>query len=227
MTLPIWPILLLYLHGDVKDGDLTGWHHFNLICGERNLQVEPGKIITLAGSGHTRIDCSNAWTPGFRSEVYLREKLQSVLLVATSLPIVLQLLLCPTSCFFFWHHCDDSCTAWLQFASNVIRLYAAASTVYLPDLCMSAAMRAHVRSSVTLERTRTKTIGPRGFYCASTAAWNAPELSTGHFFWTRPDPAKRWPDPTRDCRQKVWPDPTRPAAPPFPHMSFFNWIIIY
>ena len=36
------------------------------------------------------------------------------------------------------------------------------------------------------------------------------ELSTGHFSWTRPDPAKRWPDPTRDCQQKVWPDPTRP-----------------
>ena len=25
-----------------------------------------------------------------------------------------------------------------------------------------------------------------------------------------PDPAKRWPDPTRDCRQKDWPDPARP-----------------
>ena len=23
-----------------------------------------------------------------------------------------------------------------------------------------------------------------------------------------PDPAKRWPDPTRDCWRKVWPDPT-------------------
>ena len=37
-----------------------------------------------------------------------------------------------------------------------------------------------------------------------------PELSTGHFSWTRPDPTRRNVDPTRDCRQKVWPDPTRP-----------------
>ena len=43
-----------------------------------------------------------------------------------------------------------------------------------------------------------------------------PELYTGHFFWTRPDPAKRWPDPTRNCRQKVWPDPTR--GPTLPHV---------
>ena len=50
-----------------------------------------------------------------------------------------------------------------------------------------------------------------------------PELSTGHFSWTRPDPTRPGetltrPDLTRDCRQKVWPDPTRPAARPFPHM---------
>ena len=42
-----------------------------------------------------------------------------------------------------------------------------------------------------------------------------------------PDPAKRWPDPTRDCRQKVWPDFTRPVARPSPICTFFNWIIIY
>ena len=43
-----------------------------------------------------------------------------------------------------------------------------------------------------------------------------------------PDPAKRWPDPTRDCRQKsdglTRPDP-RPD--PFPICTIFNWIIIY
>ena len=35
---------------------------------------------------------------------------------------------------------------------------------------------------------------------------------------TRPDPAKHWPDSTRDCRKKVWPGPTRPTARPFSHM---------
>ena len=36
-----------------------------------------------------------------------------------------------------------------------------------------------------------------------------------------PDPAKRWPDPTRDSRQKVWPDPTRPSLP---HMYYVSWV---
>ena len=50
-------------------------------------------------------------------------------------------------------------------------------------------------------------------FASSAQSW-----STGHFSWTRLDPAKRWPDPTRDCRQKVWPDPTRgPSLPPFVH----------
>ena len=54
-------------------------------------------------------------------------------------------------------------------------------------------------------------IPPPALFCSS-------ELSTGHFSWTRPDPAKPWPDPTRDCRQKVWPNPTRgPTLPPYVH----------
>ena len=54
-------------------------------------------------------------------------------------------------------------------------------------------------------------------------------MSTGHFSWTRPDPAKRWPDPTRTC----WPksDPTRPIptrGPILPPLCIvFIWIIIY
>ena len=65
---------------------------------------------------------------------------------------------------------------------------------YLSDLCTPATVRAHLGSSVTLERslsiprTKTKTIGPRGFYFASSAAWNAlpvhlrdPELSLNSF----------------------------------------------
>ena len=65
---------------------------------------------------------------------------------------------------------------------------------YLSDLCMPATVHAHLRSSVTLERslsiprTKTKTIGPRGFYFALSTAWNAlpvhlrdPELSLNGF----------------------------------------------
>ena len=37
----------------------------------------------------------------------------------------------------------------------------------------------------------------------SNIKYFGPELSTGHFSWIWPDPAKRWPDPTRDC-QKSW-----------------------
>ena len=50
---------------------------------------------------------------------------------------------------------------------------------YLSDLCLPATVHAHLRSSVTLERslsiprTKTKTLGLRGFYFASSAAWNA------------------------------------------------------
>ena len=44
------------------------------------------------------------------------------------------------------------------------------------------------------------------------------ELSTGHFSWTRPDPPKRWPDPTRPAISDKKSDPTRPAARPFPNM---------
>ena len=39
------------------------------------------------------------------------------------------------------------------------------------------------------------------------------ELSTGHFSWTRPDPAKRWPDPRLLTKSL-----TRPVARSFPHM---------
>ena len=65
---------------------------------------------------------------------------------------------------------------------------------YLSDLCTPATVHTHLRSSATLERsllvprTKTKTIGPRGFYFASSAAWNAlpvhlrdPGLSLNNF----------------------------------------------
>ena len=50
---------------------------------------------------------------------------------------------------------------------------------YLSDLCRPATVHAQLRSSVTLERslsiprTKTRTLCLRGFYFASSAAWNA------------------------------------------------------
>ena len=41
-------------------------------------------------------------------------------------------------------------------------------------------------------------------FCVWWICVSETELSPGHFSWTRPDPANRWPDPTR-------PDPTRPT----------------
>ena len=69
-----------------------------------------------------------------------------------------------------------------------------AQCISLHDTVSTTAIAQHLRSSVTLERsllvprTKTKTIGPRGFYFASSAAWNArpvhlrdPGLSLNNF----------------------------------------------
>ena len=50
----------------------------------------------------------------------------------------------------------------------------------------------------------------QSFGCINKIQTIRSKLSMGHFSWTRPDPAIRWPDPARDCRQKVWPDLTQP-----------------
>ena len=65
----------------------------------------------------------------------------------------------------------------------------------------------HSNGSLSISRTKTKTIGPRGFYFASSAAWNAlpvhlrdPDLSLNsfkiklktHFFSWRPPPGGRF-----------------------------------
>ena len=65
---------------------------------------------------------------------------------------------------------------------------------YLSDLCTPATVHAQLRSSVTLERslsiprTKTRTLGLRGFYFASSADWNSlpvhlrnPDLSLNSF----------------------------------------------
>ena len=48
-----------------------------------------------------------------------------------------------------------------------------------------------------------------GFWAAELMG--IPELSTGHFSWTRPDPTRRNVDPSRPGDTWTRPDPTRPA----------------
>ena len=65
---------------------------------------------------------------------------------------------------------------------------------YLSDLCTPATVHVQLRSSVTLERslslprTKIRTLGPRGFYLSPSAAWKAlpvhlrdPDLSLNSF----------------------------------------------
>ena len=100
--------------------------------------------------------------------------------------------------------CEDSCTGsrcQIVSDSNCLPLYTEYRCLhvklppsYLSDLLVPATVHAHLRSSVTLERslsiprTKTKTLGPCGFYFASSASWNAlavhlhdPELSLNSF----------------------------------------------
>ena len=99
--------------------------------------------------------------------------------------------------------CDGSCTGsrcQIASGSNCVRWYTDAYTDSLLTICPISAhpprcsVHAQLRSSVTLERslsiprTKTRTLGPRGFYFASSAAWNAlpvhlrdPDLSLNSF----------------------------------------------
>ena len=93
--------------------------------------------------------------------------------------------------------CDHFMIAWFtnyKLSTLVFRCLHGLAPRYLSDLCTPATVHTHLRSSVTLERsllvpgTKTKTIGPRGFYFASSAAWNAlpvhlrdPGLSLNNF----------------------------------------------
>ena len=83
---------------------------------------------------------------------------------------------------------------WLEMCASMCWCLHRLAPHCLSDHCMPAMVNAHLRSSVTFEwllsilRTKTKTIGLRRFYFASSAAWNAlpvqlrdPELSLNSF----------------------------------------------
>ena len=183
---------------------MTLLNHVNNVAGIccyqlRQLRIIRRSLTTEAAHSlvraliHTRVDyCNGLLTAGPK---YLHEKLQCVLRAAARL--VLQLL----------HRASVSDIMrrqlhWLEMPDRirfklctlVFRCLHGLAPRYLSDLCTPATVHTHLRSSVTLERsllvprTKTKTIGPRGFYFASSAAWNAfpvhlrdPGLSLNNF----------------------------------------------
>ena len=142
---------------------------------------------------------TDSWLPVRQSEVPARE-------VTVRPPCRRQTRSCSSHIVhLFLTLCDGSCTGskcqiaseWFKLCTLVYRCQHRLAPRYLSDLCSPATVYVHLRSSVTLERslsnptnrrTKIKTIGPRGFYFASPAAWNAlpvhlrdPELSWNSF----------------------------------------------
>ena len=74
------------------------------------------------------------------------------------------------------------------------------------------------KSPYWIRITFTASVRPISVMFCSGDCAPGPELSTGHFSWTRLDPAKRWPDPrqNRDHADPARPDQTRPAGPSDP-----------
>ena len=126
---------------------------------------------------------------------YLHEKLQCVLRAGARLVLQLPHRASVSDIMrrqLHWLEMPDRIR--FKLCTLVFRCLHGLAPRYLSDLCTPATVHTHLRSSVTLERsllvprTKTKTIGPRGFYFASSAAWNAlpvhlrdPGLSLNNF----------------------------------------------
>ena len=162
--------------GVLIDSNMTLSNHVNNVAGIcfyqlRQLRIIRRSLTTDAAHSlvraliHTRVDyCNGLLAAGPK---YLHEKLQSILRVAARL--VLQLP----------HRASVSevmreLLQWLEMPDRVrfklctlvYRSLHGLAPRYLFDLCMPATVHAHLRSSVTLERSlsiprmKTKTIGP-------------------------------------------------------------------
>ena len=126
---------------------------------------------------------------------YLLEKLQSVLRIAARVVLQLPYRASVSDIIrrqLHWVEMPD-CVRF-KLCTLVYRCLHGLAPHYLSDLCTPATVHAQLRSSVTLEqslsipRTKTRTLGPRGFYFVSSAAWNAlpvhlcdPDLSVNSF----------------------------------------------
>ena len=190
--------------GVLIDSNMTLSNHVNNVAGIcfyqlRQLRIIRRSLTTDAAHSlvraliHTRVDyCNGLLAAGPK---YLHEKLQSVLRAAARL--VLQLpyrASVPDIMRQQLHWLEMPDRVRFKLCTLVYRCLHGLAPHYLFDLCTPATVHTHLRSSVTLERslsiprTKTKTIGPRGFYFASSAAWNAlpvhlrdPELSLSSF----------------------------------------------
>ena len=166
--------------GVLIDSNMTLSNHVNNVAGicfyqQRKLRIIRRSLTTDAAHSlvrvliHTRIDyCNGLLAAGPK---YLHEKLQSVLRAATRL--VLQLPHRSSVSGIMrgqLHRLEMPDRVRFKLCPIVYRCLHGLAPSYLSDLCMPATVHAHLRSSVTLEqslsipRTKTKTLGPRGFY---------------------------------------------------------------
>ena len=190
--------------GVLIDSNMTLLNHVNNVAGicfyqlcqlriiRRSLTTEAAQSLIRAFI-HTRVDyCNGLLAAGPK---YLHEKLQCVLRAAARLVLQLPHRASVSDLMrrqLHWLEMPDRIR--FKLCTLVFRCLHGLAPLYLSDLCMPATVHTHLRSSVTLERsllvprTKTKTIGPLGFYFASSAAWNAlqvhlrdPGLSLNNF----------------------------------------------
>ena len=192
------------------DSGMTLARHVNHISGVCLFQLRQLRIIRRSLTSdaaqafvlaliHTRIDYSNGLLASCLR--YLTDKLLVVLRVATRLVLQLPYRSSVSEVMYRQLH-------WLDVVDRVnykigllvYKCFHGLAPVYLSVQCILAstfAGRANMRSSSRLDRllyvprTKTKTLGPRGFYYASSAMWNSltvdlldPELSL-HSFRTK------------------------------------------
>ena len=185
------------------DSNMTLLNHVNNVAGicfyQRQLRIIRQSLTTDAAHSlvraliHTRVNyCNGLLAAGPK---YLHEKFQSVLRAAARLVLQIPYHASVSEIMrrqLHWFAMPDRVR--FKLCTLVYRCLHGLAPHYLSDLCVPATVHAHLRSSVTLElslsipRTKTKTIGPHGFYFASSAAWNAlpvhlrdPELSLNSF----------------------------------------------
>ena len=175
--------------GVLIDSNMTLSNHVNNVAGIcfyqlRQLRIIRRSLTTDAAHAllwaliQTRIDYCNGLQAA--SLKYLHEKLQSVLRAAARLVLQLPHRSSVSGIMrgqLHWLEMPDRVR--FKLCTLVYRCLHGLAPSYLSNLCTPATVNAHLRSSVTLERplsiprTKTETLGPRGFYLASSAAWNA------------------------------------------------------
>ena len=175
--------------GVLIDSNMTLSNHVNNVagicfCQLRQLHIIRCSLTTDAAHSlvraliHTRVDyCNGLLTAGPK---YLLDKLQSVLRAVARL--VLQLPYCASVSDIMWrqlHWLEMPDRVRFKLCTLVYRCLHGLVPHYLSDLCTPAMVHAQLGSSVTFERslsiprTKTRTLVPRGFYFASSAAWNS------------------------------------------------------